>query len=408
MIHFQDLVEIVGHLATCTTLSSFFFPAADGCSSNLSVIAEQLSLVSKRTVEVMKKEDAIDFLLNSEEGNLSASLCPPRVWNLDLRFSDSARVIEDVYLRFPNGMIDFVVDIWKEYVNACATEPCSFLIAGPPSSLKSSIANELANKFVPFPNLLSLFPFRRLQIAYIDPVEAMKFIVDVKDSPDVIDRVSSTDVSHTLDLAQITEPSVALKIELGRVLTVQINGEKKKGKAVEDTPVDLKTVNWTPSLVAAIPSDLIRRCAKVMISEDVVCARAGYVLDLWGHIKDLENFYEVTGTLPNMEDPKTRQLISQQPSFCLDGFDTSPISKSSLSPRLNQTSTSPRILKAKTQKLPQVIVELQSPDSVTIDRVLASLGCEQGGKLTKVRSFPFPPPFLSPENSDGGRISKRS
>lgn len=148
MIHFQDLVEIVGHLSTSDTLTSFFFPATDGCSSNLSAIAEQLSLVSKRNVDVMKKEDAIDFLLNSEEGKLSSSLCPPRVWNLDLRFSDSARMIDDVYLRYPNGMIDFVVDVWKEFVNACATEPCSFLIAGPPSSLKTSVAQELAAKYV--------------------------------------------------------------------------------------------------------------------------------------------------------------------------------------------------------------------------------------------------------------------
>jgi hypothetical protein len=226
-------------------------------------------------------------------------------------------------------------------------------------------------------------------VAYIDPIDAMKFIVDVEDSLDTIDRANSkaTDVSHTLDLAQIAEPSMALKIELGRVLTVQINGEKKKGKAADETPVDLKTVNWTPSLVAAIPSDLIRRCAKVKISEDVLCARNGYVLDLWGHIKDLESFYEVTGTFPNMEDPKTRQLIGQQQSFCLDGFDTSPISKSSLSPRLK---ASPRNIRANTQKLPQIIVELQSPDSVTVDRVLASLGCEQGAKLSKV------PPFLPP------------
>lgn len=222
-------------------------------------------------------------------------------------------------------------------------------------------------------------------MAYIDPINAMKFIVDTEDSQNTIDRPSSkaTDVNHTLDLAEITEPSVALKIELGRVLTVQINGEKKKGKVIDETPVDLKTVNWTPSLVAAIPSDLIRRCAKVKISEDVVCARAGYVLDLWGQIKDLESFYEVTGTFPNMEDPKTRQLIGQQQSFCLDGFDTSPISKSSISPRLPKTS--PRNIRGNTEKLPQIIVELQSPDNITIDRVLASLGCEQGGKLSKVR-----------------------
>lgn len=148
MIHYVDLVEIVGHMATRSTLISFFFPATDGCSSNLSTIAEQLSLVSKRNVEVMKKEDAINFLLDFDEGKVSSSPCPPRVWNLDLRFSDSARIIDDVHLRYPNGMIDFVVDIWKEYVNACATEPCSFLIAGPPSSLKTSVAKELAAKYV--------------------------------------------------------------------------------------------------------------------------------------------------------------------------------------------------------------------------------------------------------------------
>jgi hypothetical protein len=146
MIHFHDLVEIVGQLSLKSGLSSFFFPATDGCTSNLSLIAEHLSLVSKRQVTIMSKEDAVDFILNSEEGRHSSSVCPHRHWNLNMRFTDSARAIEGVYLRFPNGMIDFVADVWKEYVSACATEPCSFLIAGPPFSLKSTVARELAKR----------------------------------------------------------------------------------------------------------------------------------------------------------------------------------------------------------------------------------------------------------------------
>jgi hypothetical protein len=146
MIHFEDLVEIVGQLSIKNMLSSFFFPATDGCSSNLSLIAEHLSLVSKRQVAILSKEEAVEYILNSEEGNISSSHCPHRQWSLDMRFTDSARAIEGVYLRYPNGMIDFVADIWKEYVSACATEPCSFLIAGPPFSLKSTISRELASR----------------------------------------------------------------------------------------------------------------------------------------------------------------------------------------------------------------------------------------------------------------------
>jgi hypothetical protein len=231
------------------------------------------------------------------------------------------------------------------------------------------------------------FHVSRLQVAYIDPIDAMKFVAEIEDSVDLIDRVASraSDVTHTLDLAHIGDPSVALKIELGRVVTVLVNGEKKKGKPVDETPIDLKTIVWTPNIIAAIPSDLIRRCAKVKISDDQVCARAGYVLDLWGHIKELEHIYEVTGTVPNMQDPSTQKIISQQQSFLLEGIDElSPNSKGSLSPRLQ--TLSPRATRNfNTQKLPQVIVELQSPDIVTVDRLLASLGCEAGGKLAKVR-----------------------
>lgn len=93
----------------------------------------------------MEKEDAVQYILNSAEEN-SPVLCPHRQWSLDIRFSDSARVIEGVHLRYPNGMIDFTADIWKEFVTACATEPCSFLITGPPCSLKSTLAKELATR----------------------------------------------------------------------------------------------------------------------------------------------------------------------------------------------------------------------------------------------------------------------
>lgn len=228
--------------------------------------------------------------------------------------------------------------------------------------------------------------FARLQVAYVDPIDAMKFIVEKEDPRDTTDRIGSaraTDLSHTLDLAQIAEPSVALKIELGRIITVQINGEKKKGKNLDETPIDLKTVTWTPNLVAAIPSDLIRRCVKLKLLEDTICARVGYVLDLWGHIQELEHVYEVTGTVPNMEDAATRRIISQQQSFYLEGFESlSPNSKGSLSPRPNGQSSSK--LEGVAQKLPQLIIELESPDNVTLERALASLGCDIGGKPTKV------------------------
>lgn len=186
----------------------------------------------------------------------------------------------------------------------------------------------------------------------------MKFVVEYEESHETIERVGSskaTDVSHTLDLAEITEPGIALKIELGRVLTVQINGEKKKGK-VDESPVDLKSVNWTPNLIAALPPDLIRRCAKLKILEDLVCVRSGYVLDLWGQIKDLEHIYEVTGTLPDMEDPITKKIIQQQQSFSLEGFDDgSPNSKNSVSPRAVKPNNSSHLV----QKKPQLIIELQ-------------------------------------------------
>lgn len=146
MIHFRDLVEIIGHI-TVNKTTAFFIPATDGCTSALTQIAEQLSLVSKRTVLVMNKEDAIHHVLSSEEGEMIPLICPHRLWNQDITFSDSARIFEGVHLRYPNGMVDFITDVWKEYVSACATEPCSILIAGPPCSLKTTLAKELANRY---------------------------------------------------------------------------------------------------------------------------------------------------------------------------------------------------------------------------------------------------------------------
>ncbi len=347
---------MVGQLTLIPAFPSFFLPATDGCSSSLYTIAEYLTTATKRNVGVTNKDEAIEIILNAGEADISSpsSPCPHNQWNVDMRFTDSARLVEGVFFNYPNGMIDFVSEVWKEFVAACATEPCSFLLVGPPSSMKSMVSKELAMRSMS--NFLILI-LLRLGISYIDPVEAMKFVVAIEDSHDPQERVGSsraTDVNHTLDLAEITEPSVALKIELGRVIAVQINGEKKKGK-VDDTPIDLKTVNWTSNLVAAVPSDLVRRCAKLKIQEDFVCIRSGYVLDLWHHMKDLENIYEVTGTIPNMDDPQTKRVISQQQSFSLEGFDEgSPNSKSTKSPRPTNSKSS-----SLTQKLPQLIIELQ-------------------------------------------------
>ena len=93
-------------------------------------------------------------------------------------------------------------------------------------------------------------------------------------------QLSAGDMSTTLDLSTIEDPMLALKIELRRILTVLIQGDKKKSKA-DDPPIDLTTVEWTDSLAAGIPADLKRRCAKWMIAEDTTCARNGYVLDMW-------------------------------------------------------------------------------------------------------------------------------
>ena len=148
MIHYQDLIEIVGKLTLLSPFPSFFIPATDGCTSNVSTIADYLSAATKRNVGITTKEEAIDIILNTQEEDiLSDKLdCPHRQWNQDIKFSDSARLIDGVFFGYPNGMIDFVSDVWKEFIAACATEPCSFLIAGPPSSLKTSIAKELAQK----------------------------------------------------------------------------------------------------------------------------------------------------------------------------------------------------------------------------------------------------------------------
>jgi hypothetical protein len=162
---------------------------------------------------------------------------------------------------------------------------------------------------------LFILIYLSLGLAYIDAIEAMKFVLASHNSPnrpDFHSAESSTDITTTIDLSDIKDPIVALKLELARSLTVLVNGEKKKGK-IDDTPIDLKTINWTPALANAVPSELVRRCAKAKLTEDFLCIRCGYVVDLWfTHIKSCDDVFEITGAAP----PRSaRGFVSQ---FSLD------------------------------------------------------------------------------------------
>lgn len=139
-IHYQDLAQIIAHVCT-NPISTLFIPATDYSSATLQDTITALVTVTKRKIRPTTKDEALEILLQPE-GHWGA--CAPRVWNLDIRFSDSHRL--PLPLGYPAGLVEFTSEVWREFVSASTNKPCSILVAGPPSCLKTTVAMGLAER----------------------------------------------------------------------------------------------------------------------------------------------------------------------------------------------------------------------------------------------------------------------
>lgn len=140
-IHYHDLALIISHVVS-NRPSSIFVPATDFAAHPLDVVVKNLASATKQKIRCTNNEEALDALLNAKED--VRCNCPHRLWNVDLRFAESHRL--NLPFEYPQGLIDSIGDVWREFVGECTNRPCTVLIAGPPSSLKTTIAKCLANK----------------------------------------------------------------------------------------------------------------------------------------------------------------------------------------------------------------------------------------------------------------------
>jgi hypothetical protein len=347
-IHYRDLAQIVSHLVS-NRVNSIFVPATDFTTQSLESVVKSLATTTKRKIRISTNEEALDTLLNSREN--SKCDCPHRFWNLDLRFAESHRL--PVSYKFPQGLVDFMGEVWREFVSSCTNKPCSVLIAGPPSSLKSTLAKNLAN---------------RLGIKYVDRVGAIKYVIEaaalasaaqVGDSEDETSATAANDVSQTLDVSQMN-PNQALFVELRRAIAVQISqsgDKKKKGGPVDENTLDLATVEFTDALLDALPQELLRQSVKNCLIEDAVCLRSGYVLDIWTAITETSHIYDITNTKPDLQDDRialasTLRRMNSAPSM---GEEDSQLSGSVVATSVVPAGYPEPVV----AKLPSMIVEVQ-------------------------------------------------
>lgn len=140
-VHYKDLAQMVTYLVS-NIAPSVFVPATDFCKTPLSSIVSSIATVTKRKIRTSSKDEAMQVLLDSQDG--VSCTCPHRQWNMDLRFAESHKL--KISLMFPSGLVDNAAEVWREFVSACTNSPCSVLFAGPPSSLKTSMAKRFAEK----------------------------------------------------------------------------------------------------------------------------------------------------------------------------------------------------------------------------------------------------------------------
>lgn len=364
MIHHMDLVQVLEYLAaTPAAFPNFFIPAVDYSTASLQSVFEALSKASGRTVRCTTEAEALEVVMNSNCDNTHHR------WDLDLTFSESHK-LPDVELKYPNGLIDSTDEVWSQFRYQSCSQPCSILVAGPPSSLKTTLAKDLAST---------------LGLKYIDWITSVKNCLEKfveKKAPEgetggteeKKDGESVTGQGGTIDLTQVDDAHVALRLEIERCIRVS-----KKMK--DDAVLEIKDIVFDKVLLGILPKNLVAETIAALILLDEQCQKRGYVLDIWGLEEKIivgrHQIYEVTNTRPPIpkETPPNPEEKTEGGGEVGGGEDQSLLSVDSY--QYKPTSTE--------DKRPQLILELQCETATCIKQFLTPLGVIQteGVKMSK-------------------------
>lgn len=174
----------------------------------------------------------------------------------------------------------------------------------------------------------------------------------------------ANDITQTLDVSQMN-PNQALLIELRRAIAVQLASGDKKKKPVDENSLDLSTVEFSEALLDALPSDLLRQCAKNFLLEDSKCCRNGYVLDLWKVVTDCVDIYEITNTKPDLSDDRIRPSSSLRRQISSLDEESSVVSGSVAASGIASVIAS-KVPDPVMEKLPRMVIEMKVGNIIII------------------------------------------
>lgn len=332
-IHVDDFVKLLVYVTSTTDTIPFFIPAVDGPSIQLVQFLDGLSRFTGKTIRPMHHEDAMNMLL--QETPIDNKL------NLDITFDEShLHATSGAQRLYSNGLLNNTKSIWDQYVKESVTRASTIFVCGSPFSSKTSLAKILSEQF---------------KIEYISNHTVVNYALQYKRN-DVLseDRVSN---DTTLDLAQISDPALAIRIELERSIGVLLSSTKGKGK--NDKEVDFTQLELKREILEGLPVELIRRCIASYLLNNENCLRNGYILDVWGSsiFTSLEDILEVNNPNAQVQPPLTERSA-----------------ESNVEPAPQYTSDSN----------PQLIVEIQGREDRSLSRAMQALNIDSnGGKLSK-------------------------
>jgi hypothetical protein len=179
-------------------------------------------------------------------------------------------------------------EMWAEFVSSNGLRPVKCFVAGPPKSGKTDHAKGMAE---------------RLQLKYVDSYSAVMHVLTRSQPASVPSDESVIVDSHAEKLKQLRTSligAIDTKLAEGTKPSKDKNAPPKTIVG-SDGVVDVTQIN--PAVVAAaISGEFQRQCIKVLLQEDVMCYRRGYVLDVWDN-EALRPVHEYLLDADNVEVP---------------------------------------------------------------------------------------------------------
>jgi len=245
LVHQAALGKTLSKLCNARTVP-LFLPAAGGDSGDLMTLFKTLFSTLNGLEEAnIACSDETEIV----EEILQANTAHPRtlLWSANVAFDASCT--EAYADSLGAGLIAGINDSWADFQKARNLSPVSVFVSGTPGSGKTELAKSLAEK---------------VGAKYIDRACCVMHVI----------KAEAEDIADA-----------GLKTELFEVLEGEITKTRappKKGEEAIPVTIDPVTFDLTDALVAALPLPLQRRCAASLIRQDPLCARRGYVMDLWG------------------------------------------------------------------------------------------------------------------------------